>query len=250
MNWISKLKIGYAAENNLPAPVFIEPIKLAVNVECAMGIADAFQKMPEFPESQVKRMVVMNAYDQMIKQLCAQFAYLLNNEPDFRFSAYDGQGEPYSNSAEMRRDLLENKHLSYFKTDNGFGEQASSVSKHPMLQEVSVPTTHCLGTLTGCVNDIFRIVHDVFGHGCCDNGFGANGEEVAWRSHREMFYDDLAIAALTTETRGQNSWVNFGKHLRVKGRIPEKGEAGYIHPSQRPFAQQKVGLLPTKYWSF
>jgi hypothetical protein len=249
MNWITKLKIGYAAEYGLKKPVFIEPTSVVVDVQCAMSIADAFDKMPAMPQSMVKRMVIMQAYYEMVKQLCAQFAWLLNNEPEFRFSAWDGQGEPYANSREMRLDLLENKHLLYFPTQNGFGENSNPLTQHPMLSQVTVATSHSLGNITGCANDIFRIVHDVFGHGCCDNGFGANGEEVAWRSHREMFTGD-AIGALTTETRGQNSWVNFGKHLRDDGRVPLKGEKGYIHPSKRPFAEQKIGLLPKKYWSF
>lgn len=56
-------------------------------------------------------------------------------------------------------------------------------------------------------NDRFRAVHDVFGHAATGRGFDAPGEEVAYLSHRQMF-PKRAIAALTSETRGQNSYLN------------------------------------------
>ena len=44
---------------------------------------------------------------------------------------------------------------------------------------------------------------------------------------------------MTTETRGQNSWVNFGSQ-----NYDEQGKPKNIPPAQRPFAVQKVALLP------
>jgi len=54
---------------------------------------------------------------------------------------------------------------------------------------------------------------------------------------------------MTTETRGQNSWVNYGEHLRTgpEGRIPQKGEPGYVPLQDRPFSDQKVMLLPEEF---
>jgi hypothetical protein len=57
-------------------------------------------------------------------------------------------------------------------------------------------------------NEMFRAVHDAFGHGIRGNSFGALGEEVAWGSHAQM-YSPLARIAMTSETRGQNSFVNY-----------------------------------------
>lgn len=51
-------------------------------------------------------------------------------------------------------------------------------------------------------------MHDAFGHGIRGNSFGALGEEVAWGSHAQM-YSPLARIAMTSETRGQNSFVNY-----------------------------------------
>ena len=58
-------------------------------------------------------------------------------------------------------------------------------------------------------NDKFRAVHDVFGHAAIGRGFSRHGEEAAYLSHRQMF-PEQAQAALASETRGQNSYLNFG----------------------------------------
>jgi hypothetical protein len=57
-----------------------------------------------------------------------------------------------------------------------------------------------------------------------------------------------AVPALTTETRGQNSWVNFGEHMRnPEGNVPKKGEPGFVPATERPYAEQKTGLLPEQF---
>ncbi|MEO6157822.1 MAG: hypothetical protein ABIQ39_09350, partial [Ilumatobacteraceae bacterium] len=58
-------------------------------------------------------------------------------------------------------------------------------------------------------NDQFRAVHDVFGHAATGRGFSRHGEEAAFRSHRQMFPPE-AHPALTSELRGQNSYLNYG----------------------------------------
>lgn len=76
-------------------------------------------------------------------------------------------------------------------------------------------------------NDMFRAVHDVFGHAACGRGFDRHGEEAAWLKHRTM-YSPLAVRALTTETRGQNCAQIF---RCGGGRFPE----------------QKAALLPKRF---
>lgn len=82
-------------------------------------------------------------------------------------------------------------------------------------------------------NDIFRIVHDYFGHAKEGFGFGPKGEENAWHHHMQMFSPE-AQKAMTSETRGQNSWVNFGPH----------GEANRMNPANTVYADQKAGVIP------
>jgi hypothetical protein len=81
---------------------------------------------------------------------------------------------------------------------------------------------------------VFRIVHDYFGHIKEGVGFREDGEENAWRSHSAM-YSDKARPAMTAETRGQNSWVNFGPFAEFN-----KTAKG----SETQYAPQKTGLLP------
>jgi hypothetical protein len=52
----------------------------------------------------------------------------------------------------------------------------------------------------------FRAVHDAFGHAASGRGFDRHGEEAAWVSHVSMF-GPSADRAVTTETRGQNSYL-------------------------------------------
>src|SRR5690606_31575385 len=86
-------------------------------------------------------------------------------------------------------------------------------------------------------NDVFRIVHDFFGHGIEGSGFGARGEENAWQSHMRL-YSEAALPAVTSETRGQNSWVNFGPH----------GEANRANQRDTVYADQKTGIMPSWTW--
>jgi hypothetical protein len=90
-----------------------------------------------------------------------------------------------------------------------------------------------LGT-SALMKDIFRIVHDYFGHTKEGLGFHAEGEENARRCHSAM-YSPLVRRAMATELRGQNSWINY----RPFG---EKNRAAGMDDTQ--FAPQKLGLLP------
>ncbi len=41
--------------------------------------------------------------------------------------------------------------------------------------------------MTAAENDLFRAVHDLFGHGAAGRTFDRHGEEAAYRSHAEMY---------------------------------------------------------------
>lgn len=120
----------------------------------------------------------------------------------------------------------------YFYTLNGktAKEEGLSTEGNPLLQRAG----EVIDGRDAVVNDVFRIVHDYFGHIKDGIGFRADGEENAWRSHSAM-YSDLARRAMTTETRGQNSWVNFGPH----GETNKTASA-----ADTQYAAQKIGLLP------
>ena len=199
-------------------------------------IADAYDKLKDNP----KGPKVIKAYNALIKETIGQYRAM--EKAGYKIEPFPNGADPYKNSAEMSKDILENKHLYYFPTTKeSLGASASS--SHPYLKATGIKIN---GKETP-FNDLFRAVHDFFGHSKVGNGFGAIGEENAWLQHSVMYSDD-ARRAMTTETRGQNSWVNFGKQLRDKnGKLIKKGEEGYIAPPDREYAPQKTALLPDKF---
>ena len=217
-----------------------EPIT-ELDVERSKTIADAYEQMEHSPNDPE----VKEAYDAMAIETLDQYSLIADK--GYTFEVFDGEGEPYKNSEEMINDLKENKHLYILSTKNEFGEQDitdEQIAENPLLQDSGIKDKNGVPLL---VNDIFRGVHDFFGHSERGNSFGAIGEENAWDIHARM-YSDKARRAMTTETRGQNSWVNFGSQMRNEdGSIKKKGDEGYLSPAERPFAEQKIGLLPEEF---
>jgi hypothetical protein len=201
-------------------------------------IADAFDEMEHAPgDKKVRR-----AYDAAVRESGVQYEAMIKF--GYKVEVYQGKGEPYANSAEMINDLEDNKHFYVLSTVKDFGETpitAKQRAENPFLQDSGQTDVNGVPLLH---NDLFRVVHDYFGHGIRGNSFGAIGEENAWDAHSMMFSRD-ARRAMTTETRGQNSWFNFGKHMRrADGTIPSPKDADYVSMADRSFADQKMGLLP------
>lgn len=224
-----RLAQQYMKSKGLKSSV-IRPVT-SIDEAKAKRIADAFEAMKDEPNNPK----VKKAYDALAKETKEQYEMLV--EAGYKMEPWEGKGQPYKNSAEMVEDVR-NKHLYFFKTDEGFGSGVSN--DHPLLKESGIVVNgHKMK-----YNDLFRAVHDIFGHTKLGNQFGAVGEENAWLQHSKMYSDD-ARRAMTTETRGQNSWVNFGKHLRDKdGNVAKKDAKGFVRPQDRPYSEQKTGLLP------
>lgn len=209
-----------------------------LDVNNAKAIADAFDQMEHKPDDPE----VMASYEAMAKETLDQYSVLQKN--GVKVIIYEGKGEPYKNSAEMLKDLRENNRIFILSTEKDFGTSGitdQQRAENPLLADSGLKDYNGKPLL---VNDVFRAVHDFFGHGERGNSFGAIGEENAWDVHARM-YSPLARRAMTTETRGQNSWVNFGPQMRnEQGDIIKEGDEGYLKPSDRSFAPQKIGLLP------
>lgn len=186
-----------------------------VNVDRAKQIAaeyDAATHSPNDPK-------VRASYDAFKKETLDQWNYLKSK--GVKMEAWSQEGQPYKNSQEMTADVRDNKHLYFF-------QGGDMPADHPLGENApGTPYTY---------NDVFRAVHDYFGHAKEGVGFGPRGEENAWRSHSQM-YSDLARGAMTSETRGQNSWVNFGPH----------GEANQANPKETHYAEQKATLLSPQF---
>jgi hypothetical protein len=129
--------------------------------------------------------------------------------------------DPYTSSADMFEDVLMNMRLRVF-ADNGVTLPAD----HPMREDADSGVKGF-----SVFNDVFRGVHDIMGHVVSGGSFGPNGEKRAWEAHRQTM-PQLAHNALWCETRGQNAWTNFA-HDHAMLPMPE-----------RPYGEQKVGLVP------
>jgi hypothetical protein len=191
-------------------------------------IAREYENMEHNPnDPEVKR-----AFEAMIEETLAQYQYVKASGLKVEFIE-PGMEDPYGGDLKKVHADLAAGHLWTFPTDQGFGTLTEADASNPLLR----PTDEMVDGRRLLANDVFRIVHDFFGHGMEGSGFSARGEENAWQSHMRL-YSEAAVPAVTSETRGQNSWVNFGPH----------GEANRANPKETIYADQKTGLMPSWTW--
>lgn len=173
-----------------------------LNKDRSRMIAAAYDAATHSPNDPMVR----QSYDAMIQETLDQYNRAKSAGIDIKFIP-EGMPDPYAASPAMGyRDLMENGRLWVFPTDQGFGTGAMDVSDNPLLKSVGR-----IGDKQNAVaNDAFRAVHDLYGHyGSGNPFFRSQGEERAWLEHQKMYSLD-ALNAMTAETRGQNSWVNYG----------------------------------------
>jgi hypothetical protein len=144
--------------------------------------------MPEVVEKSGAR-----NYDQLVEAAYRQ----LGGEVKEQFSelpvttTFHGGDMEYPVPSAMFKDVLGRGNLNVFRGGD----------RHPFLGDVDTETG-----LTG--NEMFRAVHDYFGHVPGARTFRADGEEAAYASHAQMM-SPLSRLAMAAETRGQNSFVNY-----------------------------------------
>lgn len=199
-----------------------------VDPQISARIADEYERMPHAPNHPA----VKSAYDDLKRETVQQYQHAIDHGYSFDF--YPQGEDPYPNSPrEAVLDLHHNKHMKVYPTlgeDGGYGTTDQGLTDHPLLEKV--PGLEWSGRPV-TYNDVFRAIHDFYGHAKEGLGFRADGEDNAWRQHAAMFTPN-ARRALTSETRGQNSWVNYGPH----------GEHNQTATHDTVYADQKAGLLP------
>jgi len=188
--------------------------------------------------------LVEKSYAELIKEADAQFQAL-----PIKVEFHEGD-KNYENSAEMMDDVHNFGHLWVFKGGDD----------HTLLGSKTMDKNG----LTA--NDKFRAVHDYFGHSIEGYQFGKDGEENAWIEHSKMF-SPLAQIALSSETRGQNSFVNYSgineiplEKIKLASALNKKGVAEnnqqMIDEAKKlleeannefQFAEQKAIALPEEY---
>lgn len=260
----TRAALGRGYDLNMPAP--------STSLQKQSGIARVFQEAVEGSPEYKQRLFEAygNAMPEVVEQAGAQnydqlteAAYRqLADETRAQFDALPvqtsysyGAGE-YATPSDMLRDVLGEGNLNVYRG----GEP------HEFLSEVDPDTG-----LTA--NEMFRAVHDFYGHGTRGATFRPGGEEMAYASHSQMM-SPLAQMALLAETRGQNSLVNYsplnvkpiGEMRDIMRQIKEqKTLLGYRGEKPRPgqfaaqnarlrelggtfeYAPQKALLLPPEY---
>jgi GNAT superfamily N-acetyltransferase len=228
----------YARENGIELKRQAEYVQ--VDEARARRIADAYDAMAHAPEDPA----VKAAYEDLIRQTVGQYEALAKSGYKFWFidTRIPSNAEYASSPWNALRDMRSNQQMGVFPTTDGFGSSEVDVSKNPLLAETGIkwPVGGVDGPLrTVLANDLFRAVHDAFGHGIEGSGFRAQGEENAWQAHIRLFTGP-ARGAITTETRGQNSWLNYGPY----------GERNRTAKTEDTvFADQKTGLMPEWTWT-
>lgn len=199
-----------------------------VDPDRAKRIADAYDAMPHDPHNPL----VKASYDAMLRETLGQYQAMKKAGVKMEFYR-DPTDDPYKSNPRLAvEDIRKNNHMFVYPTDAGYGtgDSMPGLDEHPMLGD----SGERWNGKPVLFNDLFRAVHDYFGHAKEGVGFRADGEDNAWRQHAAMF-SPLARIALGTETRGQNSWLNYGPHGANNRTAATEDTV---------FAPQKLGVLP------
>lgn len=200
------------------------------DTEQAKRIAQAYEDMEHNPGDPKVR----QAYEAMREETIGQYRALKDAGANFRYYT-DYKDNPYAESPAMGYpELRDKRSLAIFPTEAGYGNAftPSELENNPLLKS----TTESLGDRKDVpLNDLFRAVHDAYGHYAYGNAyFRHQGEDRAYLIHSGM-YSPEARAGIAPELRGQNSWVNWGPHGEANRTASE---------ADTIFAPQKIGALP------
>lgn len=191
-----------------------------VNEILASEIGEYYDNAPDYDVD--NEIYTLECYKQLKIEIMHQYEILVKN--GFKFTPFIEDEDNYNKLTDIYEDVKKNKHLKFF-----IGGILPKV--HPLSELTNI----FLKGYRLNYNDLFRITHDIYGHCKHNASFGPRGEEYAYRQHYLMF-SEKARESVSTETRGQNSWVNFHEKAKLN-----KTKPGSI------YAVQKVIILPKEY---
>lgn len=249
----------YARDNGITLKRQAEYVQ--VDPELGRRISDTYSAMRHTPDDPR----VQASYNALIRETRAQYDALF--DAGYRFTFFDKGSDPYrGNPWNAMRDLRKNKSMAVYGTYDGYGNEVTGFKAKQNL--LVVPTGLRWADQSGVMrdvtaNDLFRAVHDAFGHGLEGAGFRGRGEANAFEAHARL-YSPAALMALANETRAQNSWLNFND-TPVRNMFGD-AKAAELHPDNwrtisvgehnqtasvddTIFADQKNGVLPEWLWT-
>lgn len=205
--WGRKLKLGHQRmlrhrkPNGDPDPITVDPTAYEVIANHYDNYAAPTKEellTGQFPDQFAKP--IIKAWKAFEEEVITQYAYLTETM-GIKVEVVDKN--PYKTPLEMITDVKENNRIKVLSTESTGG--------HPWFSNE--------------INDMFRALHDVFGHASEGPNFTRNGEFAAAAKHMQMFSEE-AMPAVMFDLLGQNaSLVKSGK-----------------------FAEQKIGILPRGMW--
>lgn len=195
------------------------PGSATVDTQLCAEIADEFERAPVREDQGALR----TAFRELRRHSLAQFHAI--REAGITVRPWRGSGTPYQRSRDLMHDVVTNANLWVYLTCDGHGTHGTAAD-HPMRGASGVvcdgvPFEH---------NDVFRAVHDIFGHVIPQNSFSLAGELRAGFIHMRQF-PSAAHHVIFTETVAQICWFYCGEHVRGTNALPV---------DQRPYPEQKV----------
>jgi hypothetical protein len=210
--------------------------RLDLDPQFCREVADHFEQVPSAaPDSRLER-----RYERFAGECREQYEAVRRAGIDVR--PWRRAGQPYRDSGELFRRVAAEGVLYVHLTEAGHGPPGES-GPHPLRERSGV----VVDGVALWHNDLFRAVHDVFGHLLGRNGFGPSGELRAAYCHLPLFPEEVH-PVLFAEHVAQTCWFYFGQHLRdANGGIPGPGERGHRPPRTRPYPPQKVFAFPPEH---
>ncbi|WP_225732134.1 MULTISPECIES: crotonobetainyl-CoA--carnitine CoA-transferase [unclassified Nocardia] len=127
-----------------------------------------------------------------------------------------GEGQPYGGSAQLRQSVRADSVLYVYLTTTAHGP-GPAAGDHPMLE----PSGVVVDGVEFRHNDLFRAVHDIFGHVLSRSGFGPRGEFMAAFCHMGM-YSAAVHPVVFTEHVAQICWYFYGPRAHERRYPPQK----------------------------
>lgn len=183
--------------------IIAQPIYSKVDSEFFKDLANYHSKVKDDRQNPEMK----KSYDAFLNETMEQYQYLI--DAGYTIEPWMGEGEPYGvDSNTLREDIIKNKHLYYLRSRSATGEadENETAENYAPFRSTGI-------VLNGddvLFNDLFRAVHNIFGHGMVANTFSTQGEFDAYNTHSPM-YSKEAQKALFLETVVYNAYYSQNK---------------------------------------
>ena len=207
--------------------------KVRLDEDFCRRVADHFARQPRYAWSPA----LARRYALLREESVRQFESIV--DAGVEIEPWTANGQPYHGARQLCDTVRATGVLHVYLTRYGHGPRPDT-EPHPMRGPSGIVRSGVEFTY----NDVFRAVHDVFGHVMLGHSMGPAGEFRATWCHFAMYSADVH-PVLFSEQISQICWFFYGPHLRTaSGRIPRRGEPDWVPPSRREYAEQKVFDCP------